>query len=68
MPKLKSKRAAVKRFRQTGNGKIKAQHAKGRHILEHKKPGSRRRNGGNFSLRPQDAKLLTKVLPYGLPK
>jgi large subunit ribosomal protein L35 len=40
--KLKSKRAAVKRFKLTGTGKVKRAHAMKRHILT-KKTTSRKR-------------------------
>ena len=40
--KLKTKRAAAKRFKLTANGKIKRHHAMKRHILTKKAPGRRR--------------------------
>ncbi|MFZ5518396.1 MAG: 50S ribosomal protein L35 [Candidatus Zhuqueibacterota bacterium] len=43
MPKMKSKRGAVKRFRTTGSGKIKRFHAFSSHILT-KKSRKRKRN------------------------
>jgi large subunit ribosomal protein L35 len=36
MPKMKTKRAAMKRFKVTGSGKIKRGHANKRHILTKK--------------------------------
>jgi len=42
MPKLKTKRSAVKRFRMTGTGKIKAGRANKRHNLTLSKSRSRR--------------------------
>ncbi|HEX9639842.1 MAG TPA: 50S ribosomal protein L35 [Candidatus Krumholzibacteria bacterium] len=43
MPKMKSNRAAMKRFRKTGTGKIRRQHAFASHILT-KKSRKRKRN------------------------
>lgn len=43
MPKMKSKRGAVKRFKVTGSGKIKRFHAFTSHILT-KKSRKRKRN------------------------
>jgi large subunit ribosomal protein L35 len=36
MPKLKSNRSAVKRFRLTASGKVRRNHAFVRHLLTHK--------------------------------
>lgn len=41
MPKLKTRRAAVKRFRITKNGKVLRRHARMRHLLECKSPKRR---------------------------
>ncbi|HPR16864.1 MAG TPA: 50S ribosomal protein L35 [Candidatus Cloacimonadota bacterium] len=43
MPKLKTRRAAAKRFRVTGSGKLKRSHAFLGHILT-KKTATRKRN------------------------
>jgi large subunit ribosomal protein L35 len=69
MPKLKTKRSAVKRFRSTGTGKIKAGRAGKRHNLTLSKSRSRKRHlRGNKILSRRDEKHLKKALPYGLPK
>ena len=36
MPKMKSNRSAMKRFRLTANGKVRRNHAFVRHLLTHK--------------------------------
>jgi large subunit ribosomal protein L35 len=41
-PKLKSKRAAVKRFKLTASGKVKRGHSMKRHILTKKTQGRKR--------------------------
>ena len=38
MPKQKTSRSAMKRFRVTGKGKVKYKHSFKNHILTHKKP------------------------------
>ena len=43
MPKMKSNRGAMKRFRKSGNGKIRRQHAFTSHIFT-KKSRKRKRN------------------------
>jgi len=68
MPKLKSKRSAVKRFRMTGTGKIKAGRTNKRHNLHHKQPKRKAQLRGNMILALVDEKHLKKALPYGLPK
>jgi large subunit ribosomal protein L35 len=43
MPKMKSKRGAVKRFKVSGTGKVKRHHAFASHILTHKSPKRKRK-------------------------
>lgn len=43
MPKMKSKRGAVKRLKVTGSGKVKRQHAFAGHILTKKSPKTKRK-------------------------
>ena len=69
MPKLKTKRSAVKRFRMTGSGKIKAGKGYRRHNLSLGKNRKRKnRLGGTLILERRDERHLKKALPYGLPK
>jgi large subunit ribosomal protein L35 len=69
MPKLKTKRSAVKRFRSTGTGKIKAGKVGRRHNLSLGKNRKRKnRLGGALILARRDEKHLKRALPYGLPK
>jgi len=65
MPKLKTRKAAKKRFRLTGGGRIKRSKSGKRHILT-KKSGKRKRNlrrGGLVSKTQERA--IKKLLPYG---
>jgi large subunit ribosomal protein L35 len=69
MPKLKTKRSAVKRFRMTGTGKIKAGRAFRRHNLSLGKNRKRKSHLGGTKILPRrEEKHLKKALPYGLPK
>jgi large subunit ribosomal protein L35 len=64
MPKIKTNRAAAKRFRKTASGKYKCGHANRSHILT-KKSTTRKRNlrQGNH-VRDEDAGRLDRMLPY----
>ena len=64
MPKMKTKRAAAKRFKATGTGKIKRFKAYKRHILT-KKSTKRKRNLRKATIAdPTNAKVMKKILPY----
>lgn len=63
MPKLKTNRAAAKRFRKTANGYKRAQ-AHRRHILT-KKPSKRKRQlGPSLQVHESDVGRLDKLLPH----
>ena len=64
MPKMKTRRAAAKRFKKTGTGEFKRAKAFKSHILEHKSP-SRKRNlrTAAFLLRVHD-QFCEQVQPY----
>ena len=57
MPKMKTHRAAAKRLRKTGSGKIMRKRSNFRHILE-KKSSSRKRRLGRYAAvsKPDDAR------------
>ncbi|MCD7752266.1 MAG: 50S ribosomal protein L35 [Lachnospiraceae bacterium] len=64
MPKLKTKRAAAKRFTATGTGKLKRAKAYKSHILT-KKSTKRKRNLRKSTITDQtNVKNMKKVLPY----
>lgn len=65
MAKLKTNRAAAKRFKFTKSGKIKRSSAFARHILAKKSPKKKRELRGTKVLAEQDAKEINKLLPYG---
>ncbi len=64
MPKMKTKRAAAKRFNKTGTGKIKFNRAKRRHILTKKSVKWKRQARGGGILEPGDAGLVAPLIPY----
>ena len=64
MPKLKTKRAAAKRFQKTGTGKLKRMNAFKSHILT-KKSTKRKRNLRKSTITDAtNAKVMNKILPY----
>ncbi len=64
MPKIKTKRAAAKRFKATGSGKLKRNKAYKSHILT-KKSTKRKRNLRKAAMTDEtNVKNMRKVLPY----
>ena len=65
MPKLKTNRAAAKRFRKTAKG-YKRYASKRRHNLGHKPRKVKRqaRSGGSSLVNPSDTGRLEHLLPY----
>ena len=64
MPKLKTKRAAEKRFKKTGTGELKRNKAYKSHILT-KKTTKRKRNLRKATMTDStNSKVMKKILPY----
>jgi large subunit ribosomal protein L35 len=64
MPKLKTNRAAAKRFKKTGTGELKRMKAYKSHILT-KKTSKRKRNLRKAALTDStNIKNMKKILPY----
>ncbi|MBQ7676901.1 MAG: 50S ribosomal protein L35 [Lachnospiraceae bacterium] len=64
MPKMKTKRAAAKRFSVTGTGKLKRSKAYKSHILT-KKSTKRKRNLRQSAITDEtNVKNMRKVMPY----
>ena len=64
MPKMKTKRAAAKRFKATGTGKLKRNKAYKRHILT-KKSTKRKRNLRKPAMTDAtNVKTMKKILRY----
>ena len=62
MPKLKSHRGTVKRFRKTKNRKVKRNKAGRRHLLSGKSSGRRRKLRKTAVCEPADTKRLLRLL------
>ena len=64
MPKMKTKRAAAKRFKTTGTGKLMKMKANKSHILN-KKSTKRKRNLRHATIADEtNVKNMKKILPY----
>ena len=64
MPKIKTSKAAAKRFKMTGTGKLKRMKAYKSHILT-KKSAKRKRNLRQSTVTDvTNAKVMKKILPY----
>ncbi|MFT6627344.1 MAG: large subunit ribosomal protein L35 [Flavobacteriales bacterium] len=64
MPKMKTNRAAAKRFRTTGTGKIVRNQANKRHILTKKTSKRKRQLVGTTIMRKCDVQIIDALLPY----
>ena len=65
MPKLKTKKAAAKRFRLTASGKIKRGHSHARHILTKKTNKRKRLLDIDGLVAKADQNRVEAMLPYG---
>ncbi len=64
MPKMKTNRAAAKRFRTTGGGKIRRGKASGSHLLSHKNRKRTRRLRNNDTVDHANFHLIKILIPY----
>ncbi|MBD2432196.1 MULTISPECIES: 50S ribosomal protein L35 [Fischerella] len=64
MPKLKTRKAAAKRFRATGSGKIVRRKAFKNHQLEHKTSNKKRKLSKMVLVDERDAENVRLMLPY----
>ncbi len=64
MPKLKTNRAAAKRFKMSKGGKVKHKKAYLRHLLSSKSPSRKRRLRKSGVLRDTEADVIKKLMPY----
>lgn len=64
MPKMKTSRAAAKRFKVTGTGKLKRNKAYRRHILTKKSPKTKRNLRKAGIVDETNVKNMKKILPY----
>ena len=64
MPKIKTNRAAAKRFRKTASGKFKCGHAFKSHILTKKSTKRKRGLRATNHVRAEDAGRVARMMPY----
>lgn len=64
MPKLKTRKAAAKRLRASGSGKIMHCKAFRSHLLEHKSASRKRRLTGMAVVNERDVANVHLMLPY----
>ena len=64
MPKMKTKRAAAKRFKLTGTGKLKRAKAFRSHILTKKSTKTKRNLRKTGYVSASQVKTMKKLLPY----
>ena len=65
MPKLKTRRAAAKRFTFTATGKIKRRKGFLRHILSNKTSKQKRQLRKRTLVDKADVRSIKRLLPYG---
>jgi large subunit ribosomal protein L35 len=64
MPKLKTRKAAAKRFRVTGSGKIVRRKAFKNHLLQHKTSDKKRKLSKMAIVNERDEENVRLMLPY----
>jgi large subunit ribosomal protein L35 len=64
MPKMKTKRAAAKRLKMTGTGRLKRNRSWKRHKLEAKPPKRKRRLSKAVLVAKADEPRLKRLVPY----
>ncbi len=64
MPKLKTKRAAAKRYKVTGTGKIMKMKANKSHILNKKSTKRKRNLRKQIEMDATNVKVARKLIPY----
>ena len=64
MPKMKTTKAAAKRFKSTGTGKLKRNKAYKSHILTKKSPKTKMNLRKSAIVSDGDAKRIAQLLPY----
>jgi large subunit ribosomal protein L35 len=64
MPKLKTRKAAAKRFQKSGTGKLMRRKAFKNHMLQHKSATRRRRLSRMAVVNERDADNVQLMLPY----
>ncbi len=66
MPKLKTRKCAAKRLKQTGTGKYRHNKAGARHLKTCKNAKRKRRLRQDGAVSPAESRRIKIALPYGL--
>lgn len=66
MPKLKTRKCAAKRLKETGTGKFRHHKAGGRHLKSAKNATRRRRLRQDGAVKSTEMRRIKAALPYGL--
>lgn len=64
MPKLKTRKAALKRYKKTAAGNFLRRHAYKGHLLRHKTKRQKRKLSRTLCVSPSDSKPIKLMLPY----
>jgi len=64
MPKLKTRKAAFKRYKKTGAGNFLRRHAFKGHLLMKKSNAQKRKLSQRVCVTPSDSKPIKLLLPY----
>lgn len=64
MPKLKTRKAAIKRYKKTGAGNFLRRHAYKGHLLRKKSNTQKRKLSQNICVNISDTKAIKLMLPY----
>lgn len=64
MPKMKTKRAAAKRFKRTGSGKLKRSHAYTSHLFSNKSEKQKRHLAKSALVSKGDQKRIEQLVTY----
>ena len=64
MPKLKTRKAAAKRFQATGTGKFMRRRAFRNHLLDHKSPKLKRHLATKAVVHESDTDRVSLMIPY----
>ena len=66
MPKLKTRKCAAKRLKETGTGKFRHHKARARHLKSSKNAKRRRRLRQDGAVKATEMRRIKAALPYGL--
>jgi large subunit ribosomal protein L35 len=67
MPKMKTHKAAAKRLKVTGTGKILRMKGLRGHLRRNRSPRAKEKYDKMFPVSPADAKRVKRLIPYGVP-